>query len=157
MGWWKLRPQVDAMTDINRHVGTARIGLMSGNIEFMDGREISRLLISDLPTRIEGKGSRDRNPTIQMLEDAFPGISDALYEWFEPRSTGELLGELLSSWGGARRYEVTKESQKDGQGSLSLPDPSAPIDRDSPRGSDVGVRCVEEGEADPRDDQRGQG
>ena len=109
MGWWKLRTQQETLDHLNRHVCAARIGLVSGNLEFIDGKEVSRLLISDLPFKMEGKDSLSKNSIMQMLEDAIPGISNALYVWFEPQSRGGLIGEMLSSWpGGARRHAAEK-------------------------------------------------
>ena len=112
MGWWKRRTQRETLNYCSRNIGQVRIGFESGNLEFYDGMEICSMILGDLPMRIEGKGGRDSNLTVRMLEDHVPGMAEALYEWFEPGSQGELIGELISSWRGDATNDK-KEPQED--------------------------------------------
>jgi len=108
MGWWKRRSQ----TDFSRRAG-ARWDLETDAICIgYPPRSICRQMLQDLPLRIDGRGALMQNFMVKFLEKEFPGISYALYEWSEPGSTGELIGELLSSWRGPPR-NVNSESEED--------------------------------------------
>ena len=106
MGWWMKRSTSEFET-----LSGGRWSPESGHLEFPDGKAISRNLLWDLPRRIEGKEALMKMPVIEMLEDAFPGIHRCLYYWDEPRSRGELIGEMLSSWPGVPRHEAQKPEE----------------------------------------------
>lgn len=112
MARWKIRGMDEAMEKLGAKGYLVRINFETRNMEFQDGKSISGNLLWDLPPRIKGKSGLMKNTTIQMLEDAIPGIAEALYEWFEPRSSGELIGELLSSWTGVP-CDGVKETKED--------------------------------------------
>lgn len=76
------------------------------------GTSINYRMWKDLPVTIQGRGSLLKTSPVDFLDHEMPGMAYALYEWFEPESAGELVGELLSSWRGMPD-EAARESKED--------------------------------------------
>jgi hypothetical protein len=107
MGWWRRRNEEDFL---RRAEG--RYDLNTDTIQLDSGFSLSGRMLQDLPAKIEGQGRLLKQPIVDMLECEIPGIAHAIYEWFEPESTGELIGELLSSWRGMPD-EAAQKSEED--------------------------------------------
>lgn len=106
MGWWKRRSR----KEFEKAAG-AYTDLMTGEL-YIGRMCLGAGIFDDLPSRIEGRGGMSKNCTVGFLEGNIPGIGNALYEWVEPESRGELIGEMLSSWTGAPLHE-DKEPEED--------------------------------------------
>jgi hypothetical protein len=76
------------------------------------GTSVGWRMWADLPATIQGRGSLLKTSPVDFLDHEMPGMAYALYEWFEPESAGELVGELLSSYRG-QPYEAAHESEED--------------------------------------------
>lgn len=108
MGWWRRRSNQDFMRSVDgeRDYQTGELRL------HRYGMTITDMTLRDLPGTIQGKGSLLKAHPMCFLEREMPGISHAMYEWFEPESPGELVGELLSSWRG-EPLDADEESEED--------------------------------------------
>ena len=105
MGWWRRRSKQDFMYRVR-----GEYDLMTDEVRMHRfGHSINWSMWADLPTTIKGRGSLLKTSPVDYFEHEMPGMADALYEWFEPESAGELVGELLSSWRGMPEYEESRE------------------------------------------------
>jgi len=92
MGWWKRRESEEFL-----RCAKGKYDLHTDEIYLRSGFTLPGRILQDLPAKIEGRGRLLKQPMVDMLECEIPGIAHAIYEWFEPESVGNLIGELLSS------------------------------------------------------------
>lgn len=109
MGWWRRRSKQDFMYRVR-----GEYDLMTDEVRmYRYGTSIDWRMWGDLPATIQGRGSLLKTSPVDYLDHEMPGIADALYEWFEPESAGELVGELLSSWRGMPDEAAEKSKEDD--------------------------------------------
>lgn len=109
MGWWRRRSKKDFMERVE-----GVYDHMTDEVRmYRFGQSIDRQMWGDLPVTIQGRGSLLKTSPVDYFEHEMPGMADALYEWFEPESAGELVGELLSSWRGMPNEAAQKSKEDD--------------------------------------------
>jgi hypothetical protein len=107
VGWWKRRSRAEFERATGAYTDPMTRETYIGKMCIGDG------MFDDLPSRIEGRGEMSKNHIVGFLEREIPGIGNALYEWVEPASRGELIGEMLSSWPGAPRHADKEPDEED--------------------------------------------
>jgi hypothetical protein len=107
VGWWKLRSRREFLVSVRGYHD-----IMTDEIHI--GRcTVPGTIFDDLPATIQGRGMLLKTHPVSFLDHEIPGIGHGLYEWFEPESTGELVGELLSSWRGSVDDKASKSEEDD--------------------------------------------